>query len=68
MGKRSGLAEDDLDAGYCPFCGVFVDGDYEEHWCPSLSDVHDEFDVDYRKEEEEDDSEVLRHMYRNLNA
>jgi hypothetical protein len=46
-----------LDAGYCPFCGVFVDGDFEEHWCPESSDEElEEWDTvftDFEEEEEE---------------
>jgi hypothetical protein len=55
MSGKQRLIEDDVDAGYCPFCGVFVDGDIDYHWCPALEDDEtDDFqedDIDYDDED-----------------
>lgn len=50
------LIEDDMDAGYCPFCGVFVDGDFADHWCPE-SDDEDEWEDELGEEIDWEDDE-----------
>lgn len=52
MSRR--FLEEDLDAGYCPFCGVFVDGQLEEHWCPEWEE-NEEWEEDEEEVEYDDD-------------